>query len=129
MSVEDRRARLARRHRLAPEARATDVVEAARSLVCLHATTPSSVYLSAWARVDGVSPLSGKEVSVPYIGSPAGLYEGEWYGNFELGQYERRIGAVEHAVAELHGEPAKDRRPVEERAAVVIARVARGDAP
>jgi hypothetical protein len=55
MSVEDRRARLARRHRLAPEARATDVVEAARSLVCLHATTPSSVYLSAWARVDGFS--------------------------------------------------------------------------
>ena len=30
-----------------------EVVEAARSLVCLHATTPSTVYLSAWARVDG----------------------------------------------------------------------------
>ncbi|HSE55399.1 MAG TPA: winged helix DNA-binding domain-containing protein [Nocardioidaceae bacterium] len=53
ISVEERRARLARRHRLAPGSRAGDVVEAARSLVCLHATTPSSVYLSAWARVDG----------------------------------------------------------------------------
>jgi hypothetical protein len=53
ISVEERRARLARRHRLAPGTRAGDAVEAARSLVCLHATTPSSVYLSAWARVDG----------------------------------------------------------------------------
>jgi hypothetical protein len=53
IGVEERRARLARRHRLLPEARAEDVVEAARSLVCLHATTPTTVYLSAWARVDG----------------------------------------------------------------------------
>lgn len=29
------------------------MVEAARNIVCLHATTPSTVYLSAWARVDG----------------------------------------------------------------------------
>ena len=55
VSVEDRRARLARRHRLLPETRASEVVEAARSVVCLHATTPSTVYLSAWARVAGFS--------------------------------------------------------------------------
>ena len=53
VSVDERRARLARRHHLAAEARAGEVAEAARSLVCLHATTPSTVYLSAWARVDG----------------------------------------------------------------------------
>jgi hypothetical protein len=29
-------------------------VEAARSLVCLHGTDPATVYLSAWARVDGL---------------------------------------------------------------------------
>jgi Winged helix DNA-binding domain len=48
---EERRTRLARRHRLAPGERARDVVEAARSVVCLHGTDPATVYLSAWARV------------------------------------------------------------------------------
>jgi hypothetical protein len=52
IDVAERRARLARRHRLAPGQRANDVVEAARSMVCLHGTDPASVYLSAWARVD-----------------------------------------------------------------------------
>jgi Winged helix DNA-binding domain len=51
----ERRARLATRHRLAPGRRAADVVEAARSMVCLHASEPASVYLSAWARVDGMT--------------------------------------------------------------------------
>lgn len=51
IDVEERRARLARRHRLAPGERAGDVVEAARSVVCLHATDPATIYLSAWARV------------------------------------------------------------------------------
>jgi Winged helix DNA-binding domain len=55
IEIAERRARLARRHRLAPEHRAGDVVEAARSLVCLHATDPASVYLSVWARVDGMT--------------------------------------------------------------------------
>ena len=53
VSVEERRARLARRQRLAPGLRASDVVDAARSIVCLHGTDPATVYLSAWARVDG----------------------------------------------------------------------------
>ena len=54
VEVEERRARLARRHRLAPDHRADDVVDAARSMVCLHGTDAATVYLSAWARVDGM---------------------------------------------------------------------------
>jgi Winged helix DNA-binding domain len=56
IDVAERRARLARRHRLAPATRAADVVEAAGSMVCLHATDPATVFLSAWARVDGMEP-------------------------------------------------------------------------
>jgi winged helix DNA-binding protein len=55
IDVAERRARLARRHRLVPGDRADDVVEAARSVVCLHGTDPATVYLSAWARVDGMA--------------------------------------------------------------------------
>ena len=53
IGVEERRNRMARRHRLAPLHRAEKVPDAARSMVCLHATDPVTVYLSAWARVDG----------------------------------------------------------------------------
>ena len=49
------RARLARRHRLAPGHRAGDVVDATRSMVCLHGTDPSTVHLSAWARVEDMT--------------------------------------------------------------------------
>jgi hypothetical protein len=55
IEAEERRARLARRHRLAPGSQAADVVEAARSVVCLHGTDPASVYLSTWARVEGMT--------------------------------------------------------------------------
>ena len=55
IDVAERRARLARRHRLAPGHRAGDVEEATESMVCLHATDPATVYLSAWARVDGMA--------------------------------------------------------------------------
>jgi Winged helix DNA-binding domain len=55
IEVAERRARLARRHRLAPGHRADDVVEAARSVVCLHGTDPATVHLSAWARVEGMT--------------------------------------------------------------------------
>ncbi|HEX2300994.1 MAG TPA: crosslink repair DNA glycosylase YcaQ family protein, partial [Pseudonocardiaceae bacterium] len=51
IGVAQRRARLARRHRLTPQARADDPVQVARSLVALHGTDPSTVYLSAWARM------------------------------------------------------------------------------
>jgi len=53
IDVDERRARLAVRHRLHPAHRAPDAVDAATSLVCLHGTDPATVYLSAWARVDG----------------------------------------------------------------------------
>ena len=52
IDVTERRARLSTRHRLAPGRRASDPTEAARSVVCLHATDPATVYLSAWARMD-----------------------------------------------------------------------------
>jgi Winged helix DNA-binding domain len=54
IDVSERRARLATRHRLAPGARAANPSDAARSLVCLHATDPATVYLSAWARMKGM---------------------------------------------------------------------------
>lgn len=55
IDADERRARLARRHRLVPAERAGDVVEAARSVVCLHGTDPATVYLSAWARVEAMA--------------------------------------------------------------------------
>jgi hypothetical protein len=51
IGVEERRARLAVRQHVAPAARVGSVVEAARDVVCLHATDPATVYLSAWARM------------------------------------------------------------------------------
>ena len=55
LTTTERRARLGRRHHLAPHERAGDVVEAAGSLVGLHSSDPATVYLSAWARVAGFS--------------------------------------------------------------------------
>lgn len=55
IDAEERRARLARRHRLTAEDHAADVVDATRSIVCLHATDPATVYLSARARVAGLT--------------------------------------------------------------------------
>ena len=46
----ERRARLARRHHLAPDARASGIAEAARDLVGLHSTDPATVYLSTFTR-------------------------------------------------------------------------------
>lgn len=49
VGVEERRARLARRHRLAEPA--TDLVEAVRSMVGFHSSDPATPYLSSWARL------------------------------------------------------------------------------
>ena len=51
LDTAERRARLAVRHRLAPSARATTPEDAADSVVGLHGTDPTSVYLQARARV------------------------------------------------------------------------------
>ncbi len=66
------------------------------------------VTVLAWARVDGASPLAGKTVSVPYIGSPAVFYEGTWYGNYQLGQYEQVVanGANANLASGAYGNPA-----------------------
>lgn len=53
ISVEERRARIGRRHRLAPSAHAAGPLEAAESMVVLHATDPATVHLSVAARVPG----------------------------------------------------------------------------
>jgi hypothetical protein len=56
ISVDERRARLARRHRLVPTARTDDVAEVARSVAALHATDPATVVLSALARMRRPEP-------------------------------------------------------------------------
>jgi hypothetical protein len=48
---DQRRARLVRRHLLAPDGRAGDPTAVAQSLVALHATDPATVHLSATARM------------------------------------------------------------------------------
>jgi hypothetical protein len=53
IDTAERRARLVVRHRLAPETRAANPVEAAASLVALHSTDAATVFLSTWARTDG----------------------------------------------------------------------------
>jgi hypothetical protein len=54
-TIAERRARLAIRHGLAGAHRAADVVDAARRVVCLHATDPATIFLSAQARVPGMT--------------------------------------------------------------------------
>ncbi|ALG09479.1 winged helix DNA-binding domain-containing protein [Kibdelosporangium phytohabitans] len=53
IDVAERRARLGQRHRLAATARAGTPIQVADSLVALHSTDPSSVYLSALIRMTG----------------------------------------------------------------------------
>jgi Winged helix DNA-binding domain len=51
ITVEERRARLARRHRLILEERTDDVAAIADSLVALHSSDPVTVFLSAMVRM------------------------------------------------------------------------------
>lgn len=68
-----------------------------------HATT-----VLAWARVDGVSPVQDKQISVPYIGSPGVFYNGQNYGYFELLAYEQIVanGGMANTVSGQYGDPA-----------------------
>ena len=52
---QQRRARLGRRHALAPDHRAADPEAATRAVTVLHSTEPATVYLSVRARVDDVT--------------------------------------------------------------------------
>jgi putative intracellular protease/amidase len=65
------------------------------------------VTVLAWARVDGQSPLDGRVVSVPFIGSPATFYMGTWYGDYELSQYEQVVanGAFANESSGAYGDP------------------------
>ena len=56
ISVDERRARLGVRHRLAPEAWGATAVEATRAVVALHSTDPATVFLSTWARTRRFEP-------------------------------------------------------------------------
>ncbi len=51
----ERRARLARRHAVAPGHRVADPEAATRAVTVLHSTEPATVFLSVHARVDGVT--------------------------------------------------------------------------
>lgn len=51
ITTDERRARLARRHHLAPGARTDDVVAIAGDMVAVHATDPATVILSVAARM------------------------------------------------------------------------------
>ncbi len=55
LSDDDRRARLARRHALAPAHRVASAEAATRAMTVLHSTEPATVHLSCRARVDGLS--------------------------------------------------------------------------
>jgi hypothetical protein len=56
VSDDERRARLAVRHALAPGHRAGSPEEVARAMTVLHATEAATVYLSCWARASCVTP-------------------------------------------------------------------------
>jgi hypothetical protein len=61
ITAEERRARLAVRHRLAPGARAAGPDEAVRAMVALHSTDASSVFLSSRARTTDFEPADLEE--------------------------------------------------------------------
>lgn len=58
IGVDERRARLGRRHHLVPTAHAASPVEAAASVVGLHGTDPASVYLAVAARMPSALPAT-----------------------------------------------------------------------
>lgn len=67
------------------------------------------VTVLAWARVDGVSPIHGRNVAVPTtVSSPDQFYDDEWRnGGYMLGQYDQIIanGGVASAVSGSIGDP------------------------
>lgn len=58
VTVAERRARLARRHRLLPDTRTDDVVRIADDVLALHSSDPATVFLSAWVRMANPSQIA-----------------------------------------------------------------------
>lgn len=67
------------------------------------------VTVLAWARVDGVSPLSGKNVAVPLtVGSPDQFFDGKWRnGGYYSGQRDQVVanGGLANTVSGAVGNP------------------------
>lgn len=67
------------------------------------------VTVLAWARVDGASPIAGKQVAVPHLeGSPDQFYAGAWRsGGYYTGQRDqvRANGGIPTAYSGAHGNP------------------------
>jgi putative intracellular protease/amidase len=67
------------------------------------------VTVLAWARVDGVSPLAGRQVSVPLtVGAPTQFYNGQWHTDgYWSGQYEQATtnGATANTQSGQYGNP------------------------
>lgn len=65
------------------------------------------VTVLAWARVDGESPLNGKQTTAHYIGSPAVFYNGQHYGYYQLSAYEQIVenGGLANTVSGQYGDP------------------------
>jgi Ca2+-binding RTX toxin-like protein len=63
------------------------------------------VTVLAWARVDGVSPLNGHQVSAPFIGSPAVTVDGVPYANFAYSQQAQIVanGGLANVVSGQYG--------------------------
>jgi hypothetical protein len=57
---QERRARIARRHGIAPGHRLPDALAATRAMTVLHATEPATVLLSLGARIDGFTVAEGE---------------------------------------------------------------------
>lgn len=96
-TVAERRARLSRRHHLAPGSRAAGMEDAVDGLVCFHATDPATVYLSAWARVEGLvvadvdRALYGERSLVRHLAMRRTLFvfRRELFGIIQAGASER----------------------------------------
>lgn len=67
------------------------------------------VTVLAWARVDGVSPLAGRQVSVPLtVSAPVQYYAGQWRTDgYWWGQYDQATdnGAIANTVSGQYGNP------------------------
>ena len=86
------------------------------------------VTVLAWARVDGVSPLAGKQVAVPHLeGSPDQFYAGTWRnGGYMSGQRDQVIanGGLPTAFSGAYG---SDPSPIDD--VIVDGRIITGENP